>query len=226
MSTISPLALPVAVESAPPGREGTGGPNVEKTITRTAAAAVPEPATRAHDVEAVPAPGLRLALPVTVPAARAKGSKWLVGRLIFQLIAPLVVAGVISYVACHHGESDGYGPSGEMAGDRVCELEGRRPTPDASMGRVAEFVHVFSICYYAVIAPINLLMHVAHHWRHRRRIPHICLCLLIASLGVVLCLVGWLFAFWLFGVGVVFVAGSHAVSITLEHWRSMTRMLR
>jgi uncharacterized membrane protein YhaH (DUF805 family) len=157
-----------------------------------------------------------------------KKSTWWTGCLIsFLMLAPVVFAAGATFIVCDHAETAEGRSFGETAHGDGSYAKGQTRAPTSMVARIAEFAHVFATCLYAVAAPLALVTLIVYHWRHRRRMPRICMCLLVATLGALMILAGWQFAFWwLCGLGVILVVSGHAVSIVLEYLRNLLRAMR
>jgi hypothetical protein len=86
---------------------------------------------------------------------------------------------------------------------------------------IRHFLHTFGIVLYAISAPIDLVVQLYYYHSRRRRVPRICICLGIATVGTVLALLGWLLAHWIITLGLATVSAAHTVSVVAEltRWR-------
>ena len=134
-----------------------------------------------------------------------------------RLMHVLAFIAILSFAFSLYAVHLDAGNAAVVQGDDRPRHDERQPAMRIIAAHMAEFFHTFAICFYGLTAPIDLILIIAYHRRHGLRIPRTCLCSSGATVGGVLCLIGWMFAFWLSSVGLAIVAAAHVVHIACEH---------
>lgn len=224
---LSSPAYPLSLGNADSSAQESAVSRDQLVSTPTVEKPVAKPTLPVHASPAVTMPALQRVLHMHSPRVKNPNSKLSACMIGILMVGPAVVAVGTGFVGCLHDERTEHGALDGTADKGASYAKSKQPVPGTWLELVGEFTHVFSTCFYAVAAPVGLMTLIAYHWRHRRRIPRICICLLFATLGALIYSVGWLLGcWWLCGTGLTFVAGSHAVTIAIEHVRNVLRTFR